>query len=390
MLPGPGMPSNWMFSCSPPRACGKKTPLLRSDCDVEEGRGLQHVAHVGEVEVLDHLVGDDGDGLRRLARGEGELGRGVGGGRGVEAGALGGAGGEAGAGAGYLDGVEEDVAAVVGGGLLRGDDAGRPASPAIAVVSVSAPSGRGQPSESSRKPLSRPSSRLSCWWLGVCLAPVSASRQVRWFLSRIFCAEARDGVAFLQRGTGHAYLSARGPPGTCAAVAGIGRRVPKGSEITMDFEKFSERARGFVQAAQTIAHPREPPAVPAGASAEGAARRRPGAGGEPDQAGGRRSGAGAGGGRRGARQGAAGRGRRRPALHGRADREGAGRGGEAREAGRRQLRHRRADADGAGGDQVGRERRAEGGGRDGAGAERGDQRHPQGPHRRHRERRAGL
>ena len=38
----------------------------------------------------------------------------------------------------------------------------------------------------------------------------------------------------------------------------------------------------------------------------------------------------------------------------------------------------------------GAERRAEGGGRHGAGAERGDQRHPQGPHRRHRERRAGL
>ena len=88
----------------------------------------------------------------------------------------------------------------------------------------------------------------------------------------------------------------------------------------MNFEKFSERARGFVQAAQTIAlrenHQRFLPEHllkallddDQGLAANLIAR----AGGDPRR--------GAGGGRGGARQAAAGRGRRRPALHGHPDR----------------------------------------------------------------------
>ena len=129
----------------------------------------------------------------------------------------------------------------------------------------------------------------------------------------------------------------------------------------MNFEKFSERARGFVQAAQTIAlrenHQRFLPEHllkallddDQGLAANLIAR----AGGDPSAALAAVDAALA----------------KVPRVEGggdqlymdSADREGAGRGGEAREAGGRQLRHRRAAADGAGGDQVGRERRAEGG-----------------------------
>ena len=88
----------------------------------------------------------------------------------------------------------------------------------------------------------------------------------------------------------------------------------------MNFEKFSERARGFVQAAQTIAlrenHQRVLPEHLLKALLDDdqglAANLIKRAGGD--------AGRGAGGGRRGARQGAAGRGRRRPALHGHPDR----------------------------------------------------------------------
>lgn len=79
---------------------------------------------VGELEVVDHLVGDDGDRLRGVARGEGELGGSVGGRRRVAAAPLGGAGREAAIGGdpggGDLDGVERKWTGVLG--LCRGAD----------------------------------------------------------------------------------------------------------------------------------------------------------------------------------------------------------------------------------------------------------------------------
>ena len=182
-------------------------------------------------------------------------------------------------------------------------------------------------------------------------------------------------------------LTPKQGPLRCAAAAGIPTRALDEGDEHEFREVFRACARIRPSGADHRA-PGEPPAVPAGALAQGAARRRPGAGGQPDCARRRQRGRGEGGGRAGAGQAAPRRGRR----HGRRypDREGACRGGKAGNAGRRQLRDGRAAPDRPGGDEVGRERCAEGGGRDGAGAERGDQRHPQGADGRHGERRAGV
>ena len=157
----------------------------------------------------------------------------------------------------------------------------------------------------------------------------------------------------------------------------------------MNFEKFSERARGFVQAAQTIAmresHQRFMPEHLLKALLDDdqglAANLIKAAGGDPVLV-------------RAANDAAL---AKLPKVEGgdqlyidTPDRQGAGRGGEDREAGGRQLRHRRADADGARDRQVGGERRAESRGRDAERAEHGDQRYPQRADGGQRQRGAGL
>ena len=156
----------------------------------------------------------------------------------------------------------------------------------------------------------------------------------------------------------------------------------------MDFEKLSERARGFIQAAQTIAlrenHQRVVPDHLLKALLDDdqglAANLIKRAGGDPAVA--------------------------LAAVDRALAKEPKVEGGQmhfdtqtakvlaeaeklAKQAGDT-YRHRRAAADGACRHQVGRERCAQGCRRHRAGAERRDQRHPQGPDRRHRERRAGL
>ena len=149
----------------------------------------------------------------------------------------------------------------------------------------------------------------------------------------------------------------------------------------MNIEKYTERARGFIQSAQTAGARQGPPAVHAAAPAQGAARRRRGHGGGPHRAGRRQPQGGAGRGRGGAREDPKRFRRRLAALS--QPRTGAGvrhrreRGAE----GRRFVRHRRAAAAGAGdreGHRCGQDPAV--GGRHAAGAQRGDQRNPQGPH----------
>ena len=167
-------------------------------------------------------------------------------------------------------------------------------------------------------------------------------------------------------------------------------RAGRGSDagprrLTMDFEKYTERARGFIQSAQSLAlregHQRFTPdhllkvlldddqGLAAGlisaaggnpkaalAAAEAALKRMP-----------KVEGSGAGQLYMAPRDG--------PHLR---DRQ------QARPEGRRQLRHRRAVAAGTGGRAVGGAEGAEGGRRHAAGAGAGDRRAAQGTHRRQR------
>lgn len=126
----------------------------------------------------------------------------------------------------------------------------------------------------------------------------------------------------------------------------------------------------------------KPPAAGARTSAEGPDGRRSGAGLEPDPPLGRRACARGRDGRADHRQAAQGVGRC-AALHGPGPRPRAGRGGEAREEGGRQFRAGGAHPDGAGHGRLEGQGRAGCGCGDGAEAECGDQRHPQGAHRRH-------
>ena len=116
----------------------------------------------------------------------------------------------------------------------------------------------------------------------------------------------------------------------------------------MDFEKFSDRLKGFVQSAQTVAIREGNPQItpehllkvllddPEGLAAGLIAK----AGGRPEGGAGARRG--------GARQAAQGVGRRGSSAYGAGTRPRARPGGAVVDQGRRQLRHRRARAAGTG------------------------------------------
>ena len=155
----------------------------------------------------------------------------------------------------------------------------------------------------------------------------------------------------------------------------------------MNPEKYTERARGFIQSAQTGALGRGPPAVHARAHLLKVLLDDPeGPRGRADRARRRRTRDGAC--RRPSRRSTAMpkvSGRRRPALSRPADREGLRHRREDRQEGRRLLRHRRAAAAGAGHgegrqDREDPRRRR----RHAADAQRRDRGDPQGPHRRFR------
>ena len=70
--------------------------------------------------------------------------------------------------------------------------------------------------------------------------------------------------------------SMRGPPMS-------GRRIWARGSDRMNIEKYTDRARGFIQSAQSLALARGPSAIRARASAEGPARRPGGSGRGPDR-----------------------------------------------------------------------------------------------------------
>ena len=113
----------------------------------------------------------------------------------------------------------------------------------------------------------------------------------------------------------------------------------------MNLEKYTERARGFVQSAQSLALREGQSAVHARARAEGASGRRGGAGRRADRPGGRQLPPGADRGRGRPRQTAEGRGIGRwPALYGADDGAPVRQRREDRPEGGRLVRHRRAPA----------------------------------------------
>ena len=81
---------------------------------------------------------------------------------------------------------------------------------------------------------------------------------------------------------GPARLCTHPTTGASATPFGWGSAATGGQ--LMNFEKYTDRAKGFVQSAQTLAAARGPPAVHARASAEGAARRPGRPGRRPDPA----------------------------------------------------------------------------------------------------------
>ena len=167
-------------------------------------------------------------------------------------------------------------------------------------------------------------------------------------------------------------------------------RDPEGMTINGFQHLYRTRPR-FRSVRAGLGHPGRASALPAGASAEGAARRSRRDGVEPDQRRRRQRQGRHAGQRAAAGEAAQGRGRWcRAALSvargGQALREC----GEGREEGWRQLRHRRAPAAGAGHVGIRRRQGAEGRRRHGAGLERGHRDDPQGPDGRERVRRGQL
>ena len=178
--------------------------------------------------------------------------------------------------------------------------------------------------------------------------------------------------------------------------------VPNGMPITiwpwastgaaMNLEKFTDRARGFLQSAQTVAIADEPSADHAGARAEGPARGRAGHGGRADRARRRQRRGGAARDRRGACQdpGRLRQRRQRGAGARRRDDPGARPGRADRAEGGRLLCHGRAAAARVGPLQDRRRQGARRRGAEARSAQRRDQRIARRPHRRHPERRGPL